>query len=1008
MKHILIILLLALTLHATETIKIGVLAFMSKAQTQKDWDNTANYLNQIEPEYKFIILPLTYPEMNEVVKNHSVDFVVTNSGHYVYLEKQYHISRIATMLRYKNAHWNDSFGGVIFTKANRDDIKTLDDVKGKLVAAVDGESLGGYAAQMFELFHHNITSKDLNLNFTGMPHTKVVKEVLSGKSDVGFVRTDVLEDMVSKRKIDLRALKILNPQKVIDFPYLLSTALYPEWPIAQMPQTAKSLSNKVVVALLTQLAHSTPQEGDIGWTTPMDYSEIHRMYQTLRLPPYDKAPSITLGDIYAKYVYFIWIIGILSGIVLIGLIKEIMLRKKLALESHKNEVFLTLSGDGIHIMDENFNIVQVSDTFCNMLGYSRNDMIGMNVTQWDTHVTIKGFIQEIKELSDNSIIIHSKHKRKDGTIYDAEILLKLIESKHKQWIYCSARNITQYLIDQAQTQLAALVYEHSSDPILIADQNSNIISINPAFSHMTGYKIDETIGKSTNLLNSGQQSKEFYRQLWEALSVDGEWNGEIIDQDKKEVIFSKWLSIRTIYDNNKIPFRRIAIFTDITDQKEAKQQIWYQANFDALTGLSNRSMFIYRLEKELQEIERNESPIVLMYLDLDYFKEINDTLGHDKGDILLQTVAKRLTSCVRRNDIVSRLGGDEFTIIINNIDSLDIVNKIALKIIHELSLPYYIDYETLFISASIGITVAPSDGNTAEILLKNADQAMYSAKNNGRNQYQYFTHSMQETLNKRTLIINEMREAISKDQFVVYYQPIMELSTGLIYKAEALVRWIKEDGTIINPFDFIAIAEETGLINKIGTSVYKQAIEQVKKWRETLHPNFQISVNKSPVQFRSESNKHSSLTQLIMHASIENNAIIVEITEGILMENTPIIKQKLLEFERQGISVALDDFGTGYSSLSYLKKFDIDYLKIDRAFVQNLETDKNDKILCEAIIAMAHKLDIKVIAEGVETIGQKDYLMSIDCDYIQGYLLSRPIPADEFEIFHKINQIKEY
>ena len=236
----------------------------------------------------------------------------------------------------------------------------------------------------------------------------------------------------------------------------------------------------------------------------------------------------------------------------------------------------------------------------------------------------------------------------------------------------------------------------------------------------------------------------------------------------------------------------------------------------------------------------------------------------------------------------------------------------------------------------------------------------------------------------------------------------MELSTGLIYKAEALVRWIKEDGTIINPFDFIAIAEETGLINKIGTSVYKQAIEQVKKWRETLHPNFQISVNKSPVQFRSESNKHSSLTQLIMHASIENNAIIVEITEGILMENTPIIKQKLLEFERQGISVALDDFGTGYSSLSYLKKFDIDYLKIDRAFVQNLETDKNDKILCEAIIAMAHKLDIKVIAEGVETIGQKDYLMSIDCDYIQGYLLSRPIPADEFEIFHKINQIKEY
>ncbi|MFA6396731.1 MAG: EAL domain-containing protein, partial [Sulfurimonas sp.] len=648
-----------------------------------------------------------------------------------------------------------------------------------------------------------------------------------------------------------------------------------------------------------------------------------------------------------------------------------------------------------------------SDSFCQMLGYSRDEMIGMNVTQWDSHVSQSELLQEIQKLSDKSITIHSKHTCKNGTSYEAEILVTLIKLKKKQWIYCSARNVTENLIEQAKIKLAALVYEYSSDPIVITDQYSSIVSINPAFTAMTGYEIDEIKGKSTHMLNSGRQSKEFFRQLWEALSTDGAWSGEIIDRDKEGAIFSKWLSIRTVYDHHNNPYRRIAIFSDITDQKEAKQQIWYQANFDTLTGLSNRSMFMYRLEKELNTMERNESSVVLMYLDLDHFKEVNDTLGHDKGDVLLQTAAKRLISCVRKNDVVSRLGGDEFTIIISNIDSLDSVDEVASKIIHELSLPFYIDHETLFISASIGITVAPSDGNTTEILLKNADQAMYSAKNDGRNRYHYFTPSMQEALSKRTLIIQEMREAITKEQFVVYYQPIMELTTGIIYKAEALVRWIKEDGTIVNPLDFITLAEETGLINAIGLSVYQQAVDQVKQWRETLHPKFQISVNKSPVQFRSEAYRSSALVEIMNYSNLPNDAIIVEITEGILMESTQQTQQKLLELEEKGISVALDDFGTGYSSLSYLKKFDIDYLKIDRAFVLNLETDRNDKILCEAIIAMAHKLEIQVIAEGVETIGQRDYLMSIGCDYIQGYLISRPIAVEEFELFYKTNQSKE-
>lgn len=992
------------SVYASENVRIGVLAFRSKSDTLKEWKPTADYLNQIESEYHFTIHPLTYPEMNEAVKNGKLDFVITNSGHYVYLEKHNHISRIATILRYKNGQWIDRFGGVIFTKSERNDIKTLDDLREKTVAAVDSESLGGYAAQMFELNHYEIDSTDLHLKFTGMPHQNVVEEVLSGKADVGFVRTDVLENMKDNAKIDLRRLKIIHPQKAVGFPYLLSTALYPEWPIAQMPQTSKQLSNEVVIALLQRLPHQTFNEGDIGWTTPLDYRDIHEIFQVLRLPPYDKPLPITLWDIYHKYTYFIWIIVFLSVLVLVGLVVEIALRRKLAYENYKNEKFLTLAGDGIHILDEGGNIVQVSDTFCQMLGYSRDEMLGMNVAQWDIEVKQNEFIKETNTLINQSHVIYSKHKRRDGTIYDSEIMVTLIKFKKQQWIYCLARDISLKLIENEKTQLASLVFEYSSDPIVITDKDSNIISINPAFTSVTGYIIDDIIGRSTKLLSSGQQSAEFYRQLQEAIATVGEWCGEIVDRDKEGALFSKWLSIRTIYDSNQKPYRRIAIFTEISDQKETKHQLWYQANFDILTGLSNRSMFMYRLDKELHISERNDFSLVLMYLDLDHFKEVNDTLGHDKGDTLLQEAAKRLLNSVRKNDLVSRLGGDEFTILINNIESLDIVNEIASKIIYELSLPFYIDNETLFISVSIGITVAPSDGNSAEVLLKNADQAMYVAKNDGRNRFHYFTHSMQETLNKRKQMIYEIREAIIKDQFVLYYQPIIELASGLIYKAEALVRWIKEDGTIINPIDFIELAEETELIHKIGVSIHKQAVHQVKQWRERIHPNFQISVNNSPVQFRYETNEYPTIIETMDNLNIPNNAVIVEITEGVLMENTPIIKQRLLEFKMKGVSVALDDFGTGYSSLSYLKRFDIDYLKIDRVFVQNLETDINDKILCEAIVAMAHKMEIQVIAEGVETVEQRDYLMSIGCDYIQGYLISRPISAHEFELFYQSYQ----
>ncbi|MCX6072759.1 MAG: diguanylate cyclase [Campylobacterales bacterium] len=300
-KILLLIVITISSLFSSESVIIGALAFRSKAETLTEWKATVDYLNQKEPKYTFTILPLTYPEINEAVKNNKLDFVITNSGHYVYLEKKYHISRIATMMRYKNGQWLDRFGGVIFTRAERSDIKTLDDLRGKTIAAVDPDSLGGYAAQMNEFFYHGIDKDDLELHFTGMPHKKALEEVLNKKADVGFVRTDILEDMARQGALDLHQIKILHRQKSENFPYILSTSLYPEWPISRMPHTKKDISNKVVIALLQRIPHAKPQEGDFGWSSPLEYRDIHELFQTLRLPPYDKPEIFTFRDVWNKY-----------------------------------------------------------------------------------------------------------------------------------------------------------------------------------------------------------------------------------------------------------------------------------------------------------------------------------------------------------------------------------------------------------------------------------------------------------------------------------------------------------------------------------------------------------------------------------------------------------------------------------------------------------------------------------------------------------------------------------
>lgn len=559
-----------------------------------------------------------------------------------------------------------------------------------------------------------------------------------------------------------------------------------------------------------------------------------------------------------------------------------------------------------------------------------------------------------------------------------------------------ALDITERKRAEEEMRLASLVFRNSSEGMTITDADATIISVNPAFSALTGYAPDEVIGKNPRILKSGRHDAGFYEAMWRDINNTGHWQGEIWNRRKNGEVYAELLIINTIYHDNGMPHRRVALFSDITQRKKDEELIWQQANYDSLTGLPNRRMFYDRLQQEINKAQRSGLPLVLIFLDLDRFKEVNDTLGHDMGDNLLKQVSQRLLGCVRSYDTVARLGGDEFTIVMGELNEMDSVERVAQDILQKLSEPFPLGDEVFQTSVSIGITLYPKDGETLEELLKNADQAMYAAKQQGRNRYNYFTPSMQESALARMRMINDLRSALADNQFRLYYQPIIELKTGVIQKAEALIRWQHPVRGLVGPYEFIRIAEETGMIVEIGDWVFRESVRQLGVWRSFLCDEFQISINKSPLQFTSTEDIQSKWFDHLQELGLPGQSLVIEITEGLLLDASSDVINKLLELRDAGIQVSLDDFGTGYCSLSYLKKFDIDYLKIDQSFVHNLASGSADLALCEAIIVMAHKLGLKVIAEGVETEEQCSLLNNIGCDYGQGYLFSKPVPPDEF------------
>ncbi|PKO85934.1 MAG: sensor domain-containing diguanylate cyclase [Betaproteobacteria bacterium HGW-Betaproteobacteria-12] len=558
----------------------------------------------------------------------------------------------------------------------------------------------------------------------------------------------------------------------------------------------------------------------------------------------------------------------------------------------------------------------------------------------------------------------------------------------------TVQDITEHQQAEETLELYANVFQHSGEAIMVTDHDNRIVAVNPAFSRQTGYTLAEVAGKNPRLLAAGRTTPETYTALWAALAQSGYWQGELWDRNRDGRIYPKWAVISAIRDARGEITHYIASFTDISDRKAAEERIEHLAHHDSLTGLFNRYNLEIRLSQALLSARREQHFLAVLFIDLDRFKVINDTLGHHTGDQLLVEVARRLKGCVRESDIVARQGGDEFVVVLSGLAVPADASPPASKILQALAEPYEIAGDRLHSSPSIGIAIFPGDGDDAGTLMKHADAAMYHAKEQGRNNLQYFTAELNAAASERLLLERELRIAIETRQFELHYQPQFTADGPFDrpFAVEALVRWRHPQRGLIPPDRFIPVAEETGLIEAIGDWVLHEACNQLAQWKaEGIGPQ-RVAVNISAHQLRT-ADLVERVAEVLQRYRLAHDELELEITESVAMSDPASAIERLDALRELGVTLAIDDFGTGYSSLAYLKRLPIQVLKLDRAFVRDIETDENDAAISAATLALAHSLGLKVVAEGIETEGQSRFLRQHGCDLLQGYLYGRPEPA---------------
>ncbi len=642
--------------------------------------------------------------------------------------------------------------------------------------------------------------------------------------------------------------------------------------------------------------------------------------------------------------------------------------------------------------------IAVNNAAITHYGYTREEFLGMTIAELSPVEDVPDLQTKIQQSEANIGFYNQaaicRHRKKDGSLIWVEISEHILNFEGLDAEIVLAFDVSSRIASEQQLRLNAQVFECSREGILITDADNRIVAMNSAYSEMSGYKPEEVMGKPPCLISSGKHSKVFYDAMWKEIQSSGHWQGEVTNCRKNGDLYAQWLAISIIRDQNGQIAHHICVMSDLTDNKAAEELIQFLSNFDPLTKLPNRALLRDRTELAISSSLRTDSSLALMYIDLDRFNIINDSLGLDNGDLLLKELSIRLIEHLHPDDTLCRQGGDEFILLLLDTDAEGTAH-VAKKILEITAQPFVIGNQRVALSASIGIALFPQDGANFEQLTQSADAALFRAKQNGRNNFQFFTRQLHEQVKLMLQTENELRQALEQGQLLLHYQPQVDAKTSKIIGAEALIRWLHPQRGMVPPGQFIPIAEESGLIIDIGDWVMQTAVIQLTAWQAAGLIIVPVAVNLSVVQFRQDT-LYDKVAQLLRETKLDPAMLELEMTEGIAMENSERTISLLDKLHALGVSLSVDDFGTGYSSLSYLRRFKIDKLKIDQSFVRSLGNAQEDEAIVVAIISLAKSLGFKTVAEGVETREQLEFLLEKQCDEIQGYYFSKPVPADVF------------
>jgi len=1028
---------------AAQQYTLGVLAHRGKDQAIKAWQPTVDYLTHSLPGRQFRLLPLHLDELAEAVAQRRVDFVLTNPENYIVLEARHRVTRNATLLRSDEGKPMKEFGGLIFTRADRTDLKQLADLKGRRLAGVARNAFGAYQVQAFELIGAGIQLDDYKTVFVGLPQDKVVTAVARGEADAGFIRAGVLESMAAAGKIRLEDFRGIGLKQNGNYPFLLSTALYPEWAFSTLPHVDEQLANRVTIALL-----SLPFDGAVarsgsyyGWAAPLSYNAVHDMMKVLQVPPYDTPHDFSVTDITRKYErpILLLLLGILAvlGFVMRHfarlnralneqmtlvtergslLVAEVEIRQQTEWRlANENQVLELLAKDaplpGILLAIAQMAVTRFPDAGISIL-----------VTEGDRHRI--GAIHGIDETRRKKLaeVLPTTDTRPGKAVALADLLtgdgktcrLEPIRDAAQQSIglFMLAISDDKTATDELPT-LAALAgmaierttigermrlsnsfFQNALEGIVITDPLGRIVDTNPSFTHLTGYERADVIGQTMGILKSGRHDAEFSRAMWAQLLEVGRWSGEVWNRRRDGRIIAERLQISSVKDKQGEITHFVGTFTDITSLMDAQAHLEKLASFDSLTGLPNRGLLADRLKQSLSQAQRRDRLLAICFLDLDGFKAVNDTHGHEAGDALLREVAQRLSTTVRSGDTVARMGGDEFVLLLSDIKDVDELETALHRVLLAVATPYDLSGRPAQISTSIGVTLYPFDDGDPDTLLRHADQAMYRAKQDGRNRYHMFDNEYASAHQERMLLRDRLGLAMQQGELVLHYQPRVDLRKQHVVGVEALLRWQHPEKGLLAPGTFLPDIENDDLICVIGDWVLREALTQQQRWRADGIV-LTVSVNIAARQFvdpRFMSSLAALLAEFPDHAE---GGIEFEILESAAIEDTSRVAEVIRECHELGLRFALDDFGTGYSSLTYLQRLPADTLKIDRSFVNGMLGSRSGLAIVEAIVGLASAFQCELVAEGIETVEQGELLARMNCGSGQGYFIARPMPANE-------------